>query len=396
MKITGFETLRADAGWRFFSFVRIATSSGIEGWSEFNECFGSPGLGAVVEALGQALIGQDPRPSERIVSTLHVQTRQSRGGLIQQAIAAIENALLDVRAKDLGIPVCALFGGPVRDRIPLYWSHAGTYRVRNAAMMGVPDIRTYDDLAAHADEIKSRGFRAMKTNTFLMSDGPKQDRRLESFAPGFGRGTGWPELNWDHATLRGIHNTLAAMRAGAGGDVALMLDVNFHFKTEGFERVAETVAPFGLSWLEVDIHDPQALADIRRHSPCPIASCETLCGRRDFLPYLNARSMDVAIIDVIWNGLGESIKIAAMAETNEINVAPHNFYGHLCSMISAHFAAGVPNLRCMEIDPDGVPWRDEYVRSIPTIENGMLTMPTTGGWGIEVNEAAIRAHPPKL
>jgi L-alanine-DL-glutamate epimerase-like enolase superfamily enzyme len=64
-------------------------------------------------------------------------------------------------------------------------------------------------------------------------------------------------------------------------------------------------------------------------------------------------------------------------------------------MISAHFAAGVPNLRCMEIDPDGVPWRDEYVRSIPTIEDGMLVMPTTPGWGIEVNEAAIRAHPPK-
>ncbi len=391
MKITGFETLRADAGWRFFSFVKITTSSGIEGWSEFNECFGSPGLGAVVEALGQALIGQDPRRSERIVTTLHVQNRTSRGGLMQQAIAAIENALLDIRAKDLNVPVYALFGGPIRDRVPVYWSHAGTYRVRNAAVMGVPEIRTYDDLAAHAAEIKARGFHAMKTNTFLVQDG-----RLESFNPGFGRLPGWPELNWDHAILRGIHNTLAAMRAGAGADVALKLDVNFHFKTEGFERVAETVAPFGLSWLELDIHDPRALADVRRHAPCPIASCETLCGRRDFLPYFDNRSMDVAIVDVIWNGLGESMKIAAMAETHEINVAPHNFYGHLCSMISAHFAAGVPNLRTMEIDPDGVPWRDEYVRSLPVLEGGMLVMPTAPGWGIEVNEAAIRARPPKI
>lgn len=391
MKITGFETLRADAGWRYFSFVKITTSSGIDGWSEFNECFGSPGLAAVVAAMGQTLIGQDPRASERLVTTLHVRNRMARGGLIHQAIAAIENALLDIRAKDLNIPVHALFGGPIRERIPLYWSHAGSYRVSHAEAMGLPPVRSYDDLAEHAGAIRAQGFTAMKTNVFQMADG-----RLQGFMPGFGRGTGWPELNWDHASQRAIHNTLAAMRAGAGDEVALKLDVNFHFKPEGFARVAETVAPFGLSWLELDIHDAGALADVRRHAPCPIASCETLCGRRDFLPYFAQRAMDVAIVDVIWNGLGESMKIAAMAETHEINVAPHNFYGHLCSMISAHFAAGVPNLRDMEIDPDGVPWRDEYVRSVPVIERGELVMPAAPGWGIEVNEAAIRAHPPKI
>ncbi|MDE2333831.1 MAG: mandelate racemase/muconate lactonizing enzyme family protein [Rhodospirillales bacterium] len=391
MKITGFETLRADAGWRFFSFVKITTSSGIEGWSEFNEGFGNPGLGAAVGALGETLIGQDPRAWERLVTALHVHNRTARGGIVQQAIAAIENALLDLRAKDLGVPVAALFGGPIRERVPVYWSHAGSYRLHNAAQVGGTDIRTYDDLALHAGEIGALGYRAIKTNTFLMEDG-----RLMAFNPGFGRTPGWPELNWDHRILRGIHNTLAAMRAGAGAEVALMLDVNFHFKTEGFERVAETVAPFGLAWLELDIHDPRALADVRRHAPCPIASCETLCGRRDFLPYFDNRSMDIAIVDVIWNGLGESMKIASMAETHEINVAPHNFYGHLSSMISAHFAACVPNLRSMEIDPDGVALRDAYVRERPAIEHGMLVMPSAPGWGIEVDEAAIRAHPPQL
>ena len=68
---------------------------------------------------------------------------------------------------------------------------------------------------------------------------------------------------------------------------------------------------------------------------------------------------DVAIIDVIWNGFLESIKIAAMAEAYEVNCAPHNYYGHLCSAISAHFCAVVPNFRVMEIDIDSVAWRDE-------------------------------------
>jgi L-alanine-DL-glutamate epimerase-like enolase superfamily enzyme len=105
--------------------------------------------------------------------------------------------------------------------------------------------------------------------------------------------------------------------------------------------------------------------------------------------------MDVAIIDVIWNGYMESLKIAAMADVYEMNVAPHNFYGHLSSVISAHFCAAVPNLRIMETDIDAVPWRDELVDHPPVIENGELVLPTRPGWGVEVNEAAVRAHPPK-
>ncbi|MCW3475323.1 mandelate racemase/muconate lactonizing enzyme family protein [Limobrevibacterium gyesilva] len=390
MKITAIETLRADAGWRIFSFLKVMTDSGIVGWSEYNESFGSAGLSNVIEALAPNLIGKDPRPIERLVSTLHVLTRQSRGGLNHQAIAAIENALLDIKGKDLGVPVYALFGGPVRDRIPLYWSHTGTYRVRNAEMMGVPPLRSHDDLAEHCADIRRRGFKALKTNIL-----PFDGKTLTSFAPGFGRSPGWPELNWDNSTVRAAIDTLAAARAGAGPEMGLMLDINFHFKTEGFRRIADAVAPFDLTWLEIDTHDPAALALLRGSAPCPIASYETLCHRREFRPYLDAYAADVAIIDVVWNGLAESVKIAAMAEIYEVNCAPHNFYGHLCSVMSAHFCAAVPNFRIMEIDIDSVPWRDDFVTAVPVIENGELVLPTRPGWGIDINEAAVRARPPK-
>ena len=174
-----------------------------------------------------------------------------------------------------------------------------------------------------------------------------------------------------------------------------MLDTNFHFRTEGFRRIAEAVGPTELTWLELDAHDPKSIALIRRDSPCPIASGETLLERRDFRPYLEAYAFDTAIVDVVWNGFYESLKIAAMAEVYEVNVAPHNFYGHLASAISAHFCAAVPNFRIMEIDIDSVKWRDEFTTAAPVFENGDYVLPTGPGWGVEVNEAAVRARPPK-
>src|ERR1700742_3905699 len=111
MKITQVETFQADAGWRMFSFLKVTTADGIVGWSEFNESFGSIGLSDVIRGLSPILIGKDPRCYEQITQHLHVLTRQSRGGINQQAIAAIENALLDVTGKPYRVPVCALFGG---------------------------------------------------------------------------------------------------------------------------------------------------------------------------------------------------------------------------------------------------------------------------------------------
>ena len=84
-------------------------------------------------------------------------------------------------------------------------------------------------------------------------------------------------------------------------------------------------------WIEIDTYSAEALGYIRRQSPHPISSCETLFGLREFMPYFREQAMDVAIIDTVWNGVWQSMKIAALAEAHEVNVAPHNFYGHLCT-----------------------------------------------------------------
>ena len=386
MKIKSYETFRCDAGWRTFSFLKLVTDSGPVGWSEYNESFGSPGLAGVIDALMPFVIGMDPMDLELMNAVMATKSTQSRGGVVRQAIAAIENAMLDIKGKSLGVPVYQLFGGKLRDRIPVYWSHCGSYRMRNAEMVGEPQVRTYDDFTKVGAEVKAKGFNCLKTNIAI----EKADGTIEAYRPGFVVGRGFPERNWDQFIADSAAKTVEAFRKGCGPDVGVMLDTNFHFRTEGFRRIAEAVGPTKLTWLELDAHDPKSIALIRRDSPVPIASGETLLERRDFLPYFEAYAFDTAIVDVVWNGFYESLKIAAMADVYEVNVAPHNFYGHLSSAISAHFCAAVPNFRIMEIDIDSVKWRDEFFLDVPRIEKGEYVLSTKPGWGCEPNEDAIR------
>jgi L-alanine-DL-glutamate epimerase-like enolase superfamily enzyme len=171
-----------------------------------------------------------------------------------------------------------------------------------------------------------------------------------------------------------------------------MMDLNFSFKPESLIRISKAAENFSLTWLEMDVHDPSALAHVRRSSATPIASLEAVYGRRNYRPYFEQQAVDVAVIDVPWNGMLESVRIAAMAEAYEVNVAPHNFYGHLSTMMSAHFCAAIPNFRIMEIEVDDVPWKDELVSHPPQIHDGKLVVPQRPGWGCEVNEEAVRAH----
>ncbi len=389
MKIARIEDFHCDAGWRVWSFLKVTTDDGVVGWSEYNESYGSPRLTGVIQGLAEGLIGLDPRPVERITALLYAKTRQAPGGIASQAIAAIENALVDVKARALGVPVAEMLGGPVRDRLRLYWSHCGSYRLAHAETMGTKPLRSLADVRELAAEVRENGFSALKTNIFRFDRDPPYMHQ-----PGFTLNAGWPELNVDRPMLRLIEAQMAAFRDGGGDGMDLLLDLNFNFKTEGFRQVARAVAPYDLMWLEIDQFDPDALAFIRRGTDIPIASCESLFGRRQFRPYLEAGAVDVAIVDVPWNGILEGAKIAAMAEAHEVNCAPHNFYGNLSTAMSAHFCAAIPNFRIMEVDIDDVPWKDEVV-SPPAVENGHLLLPEGPGWGVDVNEAAIRAHPPK-
>ena len=392
--ITNIESLHCDAGWRNFSFLKISTSEGITGYSEYNESYGSKGVSAVIEQLAPTIIGTSALSHETAFTHLYAMTRQAPGGINSQALAAIENALLDIKGKALGVPCYELFGGKLRDRLPLYWSHCGTYRMNEftSKFLGKPVLKSEEDLIGLGREVKDAGFKALKCNMYRFGT------NSYVHSPGFANRAnvlGAPELNADRSLLKDLEKQMSALRQGAGEDVDILLDMNFNFKTEGYLRVIRALREFDLFWYELDVFNPEALAYIRQQSNETIASCESLYGHRDFRRYFEAKSVDVAIIDIPWNGAWQSYKIAAMADAHEVNVAPHNFYGHLCTMMSAHFCAAIPNFRIMEIDIDDVAWKDDLVTHPPEIENGELVIPDRPGWGTEPNEEVIAEHPVK-
>jgi len=208
--------------------------------------------------------------------------------------------------------------------------------------------------------------------------------------PGFGAGGG---------TLRNeeIADTLVqlldAFRSGTEAKARPIVDLNFNLEPEGCLRVAHALEPYDLLWLEVDLFDPASLAVVRGRAPMPVCSGENLYGLREFRPYFEAAALDVASVDVIWNGFRQAQKIADLAETHEVNCAPHNYYSHLATFIAAQWCAAIPNARILELDVDDVPWREELVTVLPEIADGELRVPAGPGWGVEVVEDVLAAHP---
>ena len=390
MKITDIEILSCDAGWRTWLFLKISTDEGIVGWSECTESFGSPrGLMGVIEDFKPLLISEDPRLVEKLYWKMYSATRQSTGSVIQKAIAGVENALLDIKAKALGVSVADMLGGPIRDSIQLYWSHCATTRVRAFKLAGVRQIAKLADIKPFAEEVLKRGYSAIKTNIAIF------ENPAWIYMPGFNKSAGGPELNISTNLLKNIEAYIAVWRKAAGDRIDIILDLNFNFKTEGYIQVARVLEPYNLMWLEIDTYNADAMRMIKDSTRTPVCTGENLYGAREFRPYFERHAMDIASVDITWNGLLQSKKIADMAEVYEMNIAPHNHHSHFSTFMSANFAALIPNLRILETDVDDVPWKDDIVTNVPRIEKGMLKIPKGPGWGSEINEKELKKHPRK-
>ena len=203
MRIVKAEDFEADGGWRSFCFLKLTTDEGLVGWSEFKENYWTPGLTAVIRKMAQSVIGEDPREAGRISAKLHAMTRIAAGGQSHQAVAAIENACLDIKAKALGVPVYALFGGPLRRRLPVYWSHCGTFQAQFPELfeklLGVPPLKGPEDFKRLGEQVIARGYRALKTNPIAFEGG-----RARMLYPGFSRNPGEFTQDLDARVLRGI------------------------------------------------------------------------------------------------------------------------------------------------------------------------------------------------
>lgn len=387
MRISRVQAFHCDAGWRPWTFVKVETDERIVGWGECSDSRNPFGVAGCVRDLEGILIGEDPRAIERLYWDMLRVFRQNLGGTSHKAIAGIELALWDIKAKALGVPVYELFGGPTRNGVQLYWSHCGTTRARYGSQLGTPPLRSYDDIVALGREVSARGFTALKTNVVI----PGEPAR--TYFPGFGRGPGSTDGVASQEVLEQIETLIAAFSEGVGPKIQIALDLNYNFRPSFVIEIARRLERFNMQWIEYDTWDPHALLSIRESISQQLASCESLVSTRQYRPFFELRSMDTAIIDVPWNGFSQAFAIGQMADAYEMTVAPHNYYSHLADLHAVHLCAVLPNVRIMEIDIDDVPWKADLVSCPPVIRDGCIELPTGAGWGAEISEEVLRAHP---
>jgi L-alanine-DL-glutamate epimerase-like enolase superfamily enzyme len=307
------------------------------------------------------------------------------GGIAWKAMAGIDSALWDIRGKVLNAPVWQLLGGQMRDKLRLYWSHCGSARARHAERLGKPKVETSDDLRRLAEEVLKQGYTAIKTNLFPLKDRPDTLPIQASFSPHPG--------DAPPATIRNAEAIVGAFRESLGPDTGIALDVAFTFKLGGAIKLARALEPFNLMWLETETLDPAALRLIRESTATTICTGESLFGTHQYKPYLELHAQDIIMPDLAWNGITMGKKIADVAHTYDILVAPHNCHSPINTLVSAAVCATIPNFYIQEFDVDDAPWRDDLMTHPLEIENGYLKLSHRPGLGSDLIEEELRKHP---
>ncbi len=397
MKIVGIETFTVDAGWRPWIFVKVETDEGVTGYGECSDGRSPLAVVGAVEDMKPVLIGTDPRAYEMRFWDMLRSARQSPGGILAKAIAGVELALIDIKAKALGISAVELFGGPTRESVRVYWSHCGSTRARMSDILGTPPIRTMADISELGREVVRRGYTALKTNIVIPGDSPSV------WIAGFGVGPGTTDQIVTRQLLRHIEELIGTFRDAVGPDVDINLDLTirliwafqFRLQLQDRGRDAHSQSPGAVrSAVARDryVRSEGDLADQGVDDDQDMHRGESLLHEGLYSLLRPARRRRF-MIDLPWNGFSQAKKIADLAEVYQLNIAPHNYYSHLATFISASLCAVVPNVRIMETEVDDVPWKDDLTTNGPEIINGEMTVPSGPGWGTELVEEVAREHP---
>jgi galactonate dehydratase len=355
-------------------FVRLGTDAGLTGLGEASDAFGFANTtkqdGARMEselrAFFQLIEGKSPleigayrQQGERLAA--------GRGLLAATAYSAVEQALWDLAGQALDVPSYSLLGGKLRDTLPTY---ANVNRATRP--------RTPQGFAAAAKAAVQDGFRAVKAAPF---DGfPPPGSSASTIAAAV-----------DNGVAR-----VAAVREAIGPDVELMVDCHSFFDVPLAERVARMLDPHKLAWYEEPVA-PDRIEDtlqIRRRIKQPMAGGEVLFGVAGFAPLSRTRAVNVIMPDVKHcGGLLELTRIAAMAEADGLDVAPHNPSGPVSTAASVQVCAVLKNFRLLELQWGEIPWRNDVVQPPETFKQGAIAVPDRPGFGIALHDEIVRAHP---
>jgi galactonate dehydratase len=362
MKITDVTTYLVGNPWKNWLFVRVDTDEGIHGVGEGTLNAFSGTVQAAIHELRDEYIGLDPTQVELLLQRM-VRDVYSDGGQIHMtAAAAIEVACWDIVGKAAGRPVHELLGGRVRDRVRVYAN--GWYRVE----------RTPEAFAAAARAIAAKGYTALKFDPFGAA-WRVQDRREEDLSL----------------------SIVAAVREAVGPEVDLMIEGHGRFSVGTALRIAERLAAYRPAWFEEPVHFQNigAMVAVAQRSPVPIATGESFTSLQQFAELLAKDAVHILQPEPLsMGGIWRTRQVAAMAEAHYAVVAPHNAQGPVCSAISAHLGACIPNFYIQEsFDEFNSPWtRDIVDRPILPVD-GHVAVPAGPGLGIDLDWDRLAEHP---
>ncbi|MEZ5399751.1 MAG: galactonate dehydratase [Bryobacteraceae bacterium] len=371
MKIAAVRTVVVNAQMRNWVFVKVETDQdGLWGWGEASLEWKTRAVAGAVADFAPMVVGEDPARIEHLYQKMYRQSFWRLGVIGMSAISGIEQALWDIRGKALGVPVYQLLGGRVRDRVRMY-THLGGGDMK--AVYETQDAGDPAPMVALAQEVVSRGYGAVKV--LLTPPTETLARAVE---------------------LQTAERYMRALREALGDSIDIMVDCHGrHFPGNAVEFL-KVLAPYRPYFVEEPVppENVDALAEVRRAAPVPIATGERLVTRFGFREVFEKQACHVIQPDLCHcGGLWEAKKIAAMAETHYIGVAPHNPLGPVANAAALHFALSTPNFLIQEDMLTDVPWRWEVVRHDLRTEGGYWLPCERPGLGIEVEEAAARKHP---
>jgi galactonate dehydratase len=357
VKITAIHTFKYWVDWCNWLFVRVDTDEGLCGWGEGSLHGAIEAVETAIRELTPQLVGHDPAGPERHWHRLYHAWRWRGGAVSQTALAALDIALWDLEGKRLGVPVARLLGGAIRTRLRAYASHW---------MQGADTPQAAHDAAREAVR---RGFSAFKWRPFTAA-GLRANEAAE---------------------LRRVAALMEAARDGAG-DAEIFIECSEFLSPRTAPMLDRALLPFRPGWFEepIPFENARAMVALQKDLVTPIATGERLLSRFEFRELLEGGGCRIVQPDLMHaGGFTEIRKIAALADTWYVPVAPHNPGGPICTAAAMHLAASVPNFLILEQMEPQRAIRDR-ASSVPIrLEDGHLVLPEGPGLGIEPNLEAL-------
>lgn len=375
MKITDVRAWLVEGIKYNWTVLKVYTDHGVTGVGEATNWPGSPVVEAAARHVGERVVGMDPLRTDFIWTKLYRDLNWiGPYGASLCAISGLDMALLDLKGKYYGLPVYELLGGAFRRDILLYANYWFT--------RGELSPDAYGEAAR---QVISAGFSGVKFDPFAHTS--------YFYGDDLATNLGLTGKQKDLAV-----EVTAAVREAIGTDAAMMIETHAMLNFQSACEMANRLSPYGVTWFEEPAgpENVETLAAFRERIPSDVPLCvgERHYTRSGIRPVLERHLCDVIMPDITrCGGPSEMKRMATMAETYGVLVAPHNPNGPLSTLASAHVCASLPNFFRQEFMFHDVPWRDEIIDHPLDIRDGHLHLSERPGLGVDLIDKEMEQHP---